>query len=163
MDYNATAHLKRQHFNQTKNPGIQVPGNLRDWVEVKTVDRSEDGVGEVEGGGGRRRGRAEAEAEEQQLEQSEQADVDAAWSAQSAWDAALDMGAPQVWECEATGNIPLDSGGVGTEELFNAHADVLAQEVGAWDALLPGGTVNPAELSTEWAWLPFGGEYWAPE
>lgn len=38
IDYNATAHLKRQHFNTDKDPKLPVPENLREWivrVEVK--------------------------------------------------------------------------------------------------------------------------------
>lgn len=37
VDYNATAHLKRQHFNPDKNPGVRVPDNIRDWIEAIDV------------------------------------------------------------------------------------------------------------------------------
>jgi hypothetical protein len=33
VDYNATAHLKRQHFNPAKNSEVKVPENIRDWIE----------------------------------------------------------------------------------------------------------------------------------
>jgi len=38
VDYNATAHLKRQHFNPEKTPGIVVPDNIRDWIEAIEVE-----------------------------------------------------------------------------------------------------------------------------
>ncbi|CCX33452.1 hypothetical protein FPQ18DRAFT_161841 [Pyronema domesticum] len=37
VDYNATAHLKRQHFNPDKGSTIKAPENLRDWIEAVEV------------------------------------------------------------------------------------------------------------------------------
>ncbi|KAF8542951.1 hypothetical protein BDD12DRAFT_302714 [Trichophaea hybrida] len=33
IDYNAVAHLKRQHFNLDKDPNVKAPENIRDWIE----------------------------------------------------------------------------------------------------------------------------------
>ncbi|KAF8246039.1 hypothetical protein K440DRAFT_662382 [Wilcoxina mikolae CBS 423.85] len=33
VDYNAVAHLKRQHFNRDKDPNVKAPENIRDWIE----------------------------------------------------------------------------------------------------------------------------------
>lgn len=41
MDYNATAHLRRQHFNPERDPKVKIPSNLRDWVEVIEVKPTE--------------------------------------------------------------------------------------------------------------------------
>ncbi|KAF8247831.1 hypothetical protein K440DRAFT_661151 [Wilcoxina mikolae CBS 423.85] len=32
-DYSAVVHLRRQHFNHAKNPGLRIPDNIRNWVE----------------------------------------------------------------------------------------------------------------------------------
>ncbi|TGZ80063.1 hypothetical protein EX30DRAFT_372572 [Ascodesmis nigricans] len=41
-DYNATAHLRRQHFNPERDSKVKVPANLRAWVESIELEPTED-------------------------------------------------------------------------------------------------------------------------
>jgi hypothetical protein len=45
VDYNAVAHLRRQHFNRDKDPSVQPPENIRDWIERVELEKSESGRG----------------------------------------------------------------------------------------------------------------------
>jgi hypothetical protein len=64
VDYNATAHLKRQHFNVAKNPDVQIPENIRDWIE------------EVEGGQNDRKRGARGKNSEFDTSKDEEGDSD---------------------------------------------------------------------------------------
>ncbi|KAI5796591.1 hypothetical protein EDC01DRAFT_46673 [Geopyxis carbonaria] len=41
-DYNATAHLKRQHFNPERNPDVKPPENFRDWIKSINIPREDE-------------------------------------------------------------------------------------------------------------------------